>query len=81
MSPIPTTPQPLPMPRLKPKEPAKYMKRKEVERLCRRHQVSNHKARQLFFHDDSPARIRLTPGGNSLYLRKVVLDVLGLTDV
>jgi hypothetical protein len=57
------------------------MKRSDVVRLIeRRTGMNGEYTVKTLFGPDSPARKSLIPGGKHVYVRAVVLEVLGLTD-
>ena len=57
------------------------MKRREVIRLIeRRTGMNGEYTVKTLFGPESPARKLLIPGGKHVYVRAVVLEVLGLTD-
>jgi len=67
------------MPPTKPKPT--YLKRCDVVKLCQRSAHLNAEyAVKLLFPPGCAARKVLIPGGKDVYIRAVVLEVLGLTD-
>lgn len=63
------------------KPPPTYLKRGEVIALCeKRAHLNGEYATRTLFPPGSPARKALIPGGKDVYIRAVVLEVLGLTD-
>lgn len=72
-----TTPR-LPMPRVK--KPSLYLTRQQVIKLCRANGLGERSATTLFFGADNAAR-KVLPGRTyAVYIRRVVFDVLGLSD-
>jgi hypothetical protein len=72
-----TTPR-LPMPKVK--RPALYLTRRQVIKLCRANGLGESSAETLFFGRDCAARIVLPGRVYAVYHRRVVVDVLGLSD-
>lgn len=63
------------------KPPPTHLKRWEVIELCERHTGLNGEyAVKVLFPAGCAARKVLIPGGKDVYIRAVVLEVLGLTD-
>lgn len=62
------------------KKPALYLTRQQVIKLCRANGLGGSSAEALFFGRECTARIVLPGRVYAVYLRRVVVDVLGLSD-
>jgi hypothetical protein len=57
-----------------------YIPRREVLKLAARASCHTDHAMRTMFPPDSPARIRLQGRGRDVYIRAMVLEILGITD-
>lgn len=63
-----------------PKKPPCYLRRQQVDALCRMHNIPSSACRALFDPPECPAKKWLPGRQKPLYVRTAVLTLLGLND-